>query len=178
MEGNGLTAGETLLIVGAVIVLVVGGSVWAGAFLSALVSGQHLDATFSMALDAAVTLPSTASDPALAWPAEVRGVLPGTVVYWMATAIAALVIVTAIAMAVRLFRHRVGTVERRPLGVDARARFASRRDLAPLLIRKAEPGRFIVGRFGRRLVATEVPHHGRGRRGRPRPSRGGHPGRG
>lgn len=167
MERNGLTAGETLLIVGAVIVLAVGGSVWAGAFLSALISGEHLDATLSMALDAALALPSTASEPAMAWPAEVRGALPGPILYWLATAIAALVIVTAIAMAVRLFRHRVGTVERRPLGIDARARFASRRDLAPLLIRKAEPGRFIVGRFGHRLVATEVPHHGRGRKGRP-----------
>ncbi len=167
MERNGLTAGETLLIVGAVVVAAVGGAVWAGAFLAALAGGQQLDATFSMALEAAVALPSNASDPAQAWPPEVQASLPGLVLYWAATALAAAVIVSTIVVAVRLFRLKVGTVERRPLGVDARARFASLRDLAPLLIRQPERGRFIVGRFGRRLVATEVPHHGRGRRSRP-----------
>ena len=79
MERNGLTAGETLLIVGAVLVSAVGGSVWGGAFLAALVGGQHFEATFSIALEAAVALPSNASNPAQAWPQEVRGSLPGPV---------------------------------------------------------------------------------------------------
>ena len=51
---------------------------------------------------------------------------------------------------------RVGTSKRRPLGVDARPRFARRRDLSPLLVSGPSSGRFIVARFGRALVATET----------------------
>lgn len=38
------------------------------------------------------------------------------------------------------------------------------RDLRPLLIRRPQPGRFVVGRLGRRLIATESPTQRRGRR--------------
>ena len=51
---------------------------------------------------------------------------------------------------------RVGSAPRRPLGVDGRAQFASRRDLTPVLVRTPESGRFVVGRRGRWLVATEA----------------------
>jgi type IV secretion system protein VirD4 len=50
----------------------------------------------------------------------------------------------------------VGTAPRRPLGVNGRAEFGSRRDLTPVLTRAPEPGRFVVGRLGRWLVATEA----------------------
>ena len=55
----------------------------------------------------------------------------------------------------------MGTDRRRPLGVDARPAFARPRDLAPLLVRHPVPGRFVLGRVGRRLVATENRHRSR-----------------
>src|SRR5690606_39190720 len=78
------------------------------------------------------------------------------VLYWSCTAMAAVVVLAAAGVGLRMLsRSRVGTATRRPLGVDGRARFATRRDLAPLLVTSPEPGRFVLGRFGRRLVATE-----------------------
>src|SRR5439155_25856162 len=65
-------------------------------------------------------------------------------------------------------RSKVGTVRRRPLGVDARARFATARDLRPLVVRGRPDGRFPLGRFGRLLLATELPPAGRRRGGRAR----------
>ena len=104
-------------------------------------------------------------NPRLAWPAEVRTSLPGPLLYWSATVV---LLVTTLAIVVVVFRlvskSRVGTLPRRPLGVDARARFATARDLKPLVVRGRHPGRFLLGRHGRRLLATELPPTGRRRR--------------
>ena len=69
-------------------------------------------------------------------------------------------------------RAKVGTSSRRPLGVDARPRFAKARDLRPLLVRSPQPGRFVVARFGRKLVATEATPKPDERRGARRGDRG------
>ncbi|MEO7812718.1 MAG: pitrilysin family protein, partial [Usitatibacter sp.] len=47
---------------------------------------------------------------------------------------------------------------------DSRARFATTRDLKPLIVRGAHPGRFLIGRHGRSLLATELPPTSKGRR--------------
>lgn len=48
--------------------------------------------------------------------------------------------------------------KRRRLGIDTSARLARRRDLTPLLAHPRKlSGRFVLGRFGRRLLATEAP---------------------
>lgn len=65
-------------------------------------------------------------------------------------------------------RGRVGTAARRPLGVDGRARFARSRDLRSVLVDRPVAGRFVIARFGRRLVATEAPPGSRERGGRGR----------
>ncbi|RMH80566.1 MAG: type IV secretory system conjugative DNA transfer family protein [Actinomyces sp.] len=84
--------------------------------------------------------------------------LPSAPVYWLTTTAAAVAAVVVVGLAVRWWgRSRVGTARRRPLGVDARTRFASRRDLAPVLVSGPVSGRFVFARFGRRLVATEAP---------------------
>lgn len=166
MERTSFTPGEFLLVAGAVVVLAVGGSVWAGAALAAELTGSRLGASFGTAARAAVELPSHLATPSLAWPEEHRSALPGPWVYWPSTiAVAAAVLAVAI-LAVRFFRLRVGTSPRRPLGVDARSRFATRRDLAPLLVSDVPRGRFVLGKFGRSLVATEIPTRKRGRRNR------------
>ncbi len=134
-----------------------GASVWAGAQLAALVSHrQVLPAGLGTAVQAAFRLPSNAAQPAKAWPVPAQDLLPGPVLYWPCTAVAALAAVALVIVA-----HHVlagpgpGTERRRRLGVDTRARLARPRDLAPLVVPGPQPGRLIVGRVGGRLVATE-----------------------
>ena len=50
---------------------------------------------------------------------------------------------------------------RRPLGVDGRVQFAAPRDLRPRTVRRASVGRFVVARFGWRLLATGSAAHTR-----------------
>lgn len=165
MERDGLSPGEALLLAAAAALLAFGCTVWAGAALSAWTVGQDFPAGFGDAVDAGIRLPSHVSDPASAWRPPIGGSLPGPAVYWPLTGAVALVMVVALVAALRIFRRRVGTAQRQPLGVDARSRFATVRDLAPMLIRRPETGRFVLGRVGRRLVATEKPSRRR-RRGR------------
>jgi type IV secretion system protein VirD4 len=157
MEREGLGGFELLVIVVAGIGLALVGAVWAGAWLALAVSGGgHLP--FAAAADAAPRLPANMSDPAEAWAAPYAERLPGAPTYWLCTVLAAVAIAGAVALVVRwLARSKVGTAKRRPLGVDGRTRFAKRRDLEPLLVSTPTPGRFVIARFGRRLVATETP---------------------
>lgn len=166
MERDGLSSLELLLLVGCALLLAFGGVVWSGAALAAWTTGGDFASSFGEAVSAGTRLPSHLSDPALAWPAPVRSALPGPIAYWSLTAAVGLVVTVVLVGVFRLIRHRVGTAARRPLGVDARSRFATPRDLVPLLIRRPEAGRFVLGRVGRRLVATETPPDRRKRRGR------------
>jgi type IV secretion system protein VirD4 len=118
-------------------------------------------------------LPGTLSDPAMAWPTDVRGVLPGPVGLY---ACAAMVVggvaggITVIVRAVTQYlpgrapghrpgrehtrRHRKGSV------------WAGGRELRLLFVRRPQPGRVIVGRTSRlaglavggRLLASEDCH--------------------
>lgn len=169
MERNGLSGFELLVIVGAGMVGSVGGAVWLGAWAASTIAGGLFRASFTDAVSAATQLPSHLADPRSAWPTEVRASLPGPLLYWSATVV---LLVTMLAIVVVVFRlvskSRVGTLPRRPLGVDSRARFATARDLKPLVVRGAHPGRFLIGRHGRSLLATELPPTGKGRRRRGR----------
>jgi type IV secretory pathway TraG/TraD family ATPase VirD4 len=99
--------------------------------------------------------------------------LPGASLYWACTTATAAVATVLGVVVLRLVTSRpVGTVRRRPLGVNARPGWARRRDLAPVLTRTATPGRFVVARFGRWLVATETRTGGRSRQRRRRGDRG------
>ncbi|MGH9164015.1 MAG: type IV secretory system conjugative DNA transfer family protein, partial [Acidimicrobiales bacterium] len=169
MERNGISGFELLVIVGALVVGTIGGAIWLGAWLAAVVGGGRLQASFGDALSAATRLPTNLSNPRLAWPAGVQGALPGPVMYWAVTGLTLVAVLAVAAVLFRLLsRSRVGTMPRRPLGVDSRARFATARDLKPLVVRGAHPGRFLIGRHGRSLLATELPPTGKGRRHRGR----------
>jgi type IV secretion system protein VirD4 len=168
MERQGLSGFELVVVVATVLVATLGGVVWLGAWLAAAVSGTRLEASLADAVVAAAHLVSHLSAPRLAWPPELQGALPGPFVYWTATALPLSAALAAAVLVYRLLdRSNVGTVGRRPLGVDARARFAALRDLSPLFVgRHGKRGRFVLGRHGRRLLATEVPPEGRRRPGR------------
>ena len=165
MERDGLSPGESLILIAGLALFAFGGAVWAGAALAARMMGNEFPANFGDAVDAGLRLPSHVSDPASAWPEPTSRSLPGPAAYWSLTITVAIGLVVVLAAALHVFRRRVGTAARRPLGVDARSRFGTVRDLGPMLIRRPEAGRFVLGRFGSRLVATQKPSQ-RGRRGR------------
>jgi type IV secretion system protein VirD4 len=165
MERSGLTAFEVLFVAVAVLVGAVGGAIWLGAWVASAVGGKSLQASFTDAVAAATKLPSNLGQPRLAWPPGTRESLPGPVLYWFASVLTlSLVIGIAVLIFKLVSRSRVGTLPRRPLGVDARARFATARDLKPLAVRGRHPGRFLLGCHGRLTLATELPPKRRKRR--------------
>jgi type IV secretion system protein VirD4 len=118
-------------------------------------------------------LPGTLNDPALAWPADLRGVLPGPVGLYACAAMVVGGVAGGIAVIVRAVtqylpgrapghrpgrehtrRHRHGSV------------WAGGRELRMLFVRRPTPGRVIVGRTSRlaalgvggRLLASEDCH--------------------
>jgi type IV secretion system protein VirD4 len=173
MQRDGLSGFEAVVLAlggAAVLVVVV---VWAGAALALAAVGQPVDVTVSHAADTLPRLPEHLGDPAGAWPAPAAQRLPGAGLYWACTTVTAAVAMVVGVLVLWLVTSRpVGTVRRRPLGVNARPGWARRRDLAPVLTRAATPGRFVVARFGRWLVATEARTGGRSRRRRRRGDRG------
>ena len=166
MDREGFSTGELVVVAAATLVLLFGGVVWVGAVLSARLAGDSLAASFATAVGAGLRLPGHLSDPAGAWREPAAAAIPGPWLYWPVTGVVGAAAIAAVVAALRLLYHQVGTVPRRPLGVDARARFATARDLRPLLLRQPVPGRFILGRFGQRLVATDFPRPDRRRRRR------------
>jgi type IV secretion system protein VirD4 len=100
----------------------------------------------------ALRFPSHLGDPRVAWPRRARGELPGAIGFY---ASAALICGSGIGAAMLLTRApielpRLGGKRRPPA-----ARWASRRDLAPLRVKGPQPGRLILGRSGRSLLAAE-----------------------
>ena len=157
MEREGLGGFELLIIVSAGIGLALVGAVWAGAALALVLVGGG-GVSFAAAADAAPRLPANLTQPSEAWAEPYARGLPAAPLYWFCTGLAVVAIGFVVALVVRwLSRSKVGTARRRPLGVDGRTRFARRRDLEPLLVSAPVPGRFVIARFGRRLVATERP---------------------
>jgi type IV secretion system protein VirD4 len=139
-------------------VAAVAGVVWAGAALATVVAGGGgLGAGLADAARAAVALPGRLSDPAAAWPAPVAARMPGPWLYWPSTALACSAAggITVIVLRWRAGARGIGPIRLRRLGVKGAARFATARDIAPLIVDGPAPGRFILGRVGRHLVATE-----------------------
>jgi type IV secretion system protein VirD4 len=136
----------------------VAATVWAGAAAAtALAGGGSLGAGLADAARAAVGLPGHLSDPAAAWPEPAATRIPGPWLYWPSTAVAfgAAGGVTVGVLRWRAGVRAVGPVRLRRLGFKGTARFATARDLTPLVVDGPKAGRFILGRVGRHLVATE-----------------------
>src|SRR6266851_852658 len=169
MERHGPSGFELLVVAGGALVTCLGGVVWLGAWAAASVTGARWRAPFRDAAVATIRLPGHVGDPKLAWSLQDRAGLPGPLPYWMVTGMLIGAAALAAAVVLRLVvRSNVGTLPRRPLGVDARARFATVGDLKPLATRGRHRGRFPLGRHGRLLLATELPPRGKPQRRRGR----------
>lgn len=153
---QGLSGVETAVLVGGAIAMVGGGVVWAGAALAALLSGGRLAGGLPAALRAAAKLPDHLGEPRMAWGEPTnQAALPGAPVYWTSTLVVVALLVGLGLVALRLWRSSRDRGRVR-LGVETRARFATTKDLAPLLVeRPVLAGRFVLGRVNGRMVATE-----------------------
>lgn len=161
-------AGDTAVMVAIITAAAVAAVVWLGAELASLVSGHgRMPAGFGDGFAALVHLPGNMSDPRLAWDGRLLAYLPGPVVYWFSTSVVVALASGLAWLGWRLLRGSNDSLDRRErLGVRTQGRLANRRDLRPLLIRVPQPGRFVVGRYGRQLIATEDPNAVRGGRSR------------
>ncbi len=162
---RGWTPAEALFVAAVAALLAVGGVVWLGAALAAVVSGSAPPGGLRDAVRALPQLVSDPADPGSAWrpPGDRWAGRPGPALYWAATATVVVAGGLLVGLVLCAWR-RIGG--RRRLGVEPVARFATRRELRPLLVRRPVPGRLVLGRWGRWLVATES------RRWDPIPDRG------
>ena len=150
-----LTPGDRLLaiclgLVGAVAVLV-----WACGQLAGLVFGHvwlHVDpADLAQVL---WRLPRHFDDPALAWPAGVREVLPGPVGMYACFAVTTTAACGLAGGVVWLWRgagpspRPVANLGRSRRPPEGSAAWAGRSELRPLRVRHPEPGRVVLGRAG------------------------------
>jgi type IV secretory pathway TraG/TraD family ATPase VirD4 len=139
-----------------------GALVWATGQLAGLAFGHTwLDVSLADVAGVLWQLPQHWSDPALAWPADVRGPLPGAA--GMYTAFAGLVGGISGGTAAVL-RHLPGRPAGHQPGHERPAKhggavWAGYRELRLLTVRDPEPGRVILGRtpgvFGRLLAAED-----------------------
>lgn len=147
-RGKGPSEGgfELALVVVGGLVLSLAGIAWAGAWLSARVSGGQFTGDLGDALTAAVRLAQRPGDPSAAWGDRVG--LPSLWLYWGCTALVLVGAVVIIAGGWRLWRGR-WSGRRSRFGVGMDARVARRRDVAPLVVRSTVPsaGRMVLGRL-------------------------------
>jgi type IV secretion system protein VirD4 len=145
----------------------VSAAVWASAQLAARFfgAGTWLEVDLSDALQALVRLGAHAGEPRRAWPPSVESSLPGAIPYWMCSVVVFSLLFLVLVPVVNVLLRPMAGSRRRRLGVDAHARLARTRELAPLVVPGPTPGRLILGRVGRQLVATEDPHGRRRVRG-------------
>lgn len=148
---------ELVVIVLGIVVCGMGLVVWAGARLSAVVSGGSVSGGLGDWLTVSGRLVSTPDDPSRAWGEHASG-LPGQVVYWACTILAAVLAAAVVAGGVWGWR-RWSSPSRTLFGVPVDARVARPRDVRPLVVARSEPptGRMLLGRLAPSgpLLATE-----------------------
>jgi type IV secretion system protein VirD4 len=146
-------SGGIELVLFAILALLSGGTavVWLAGNLAALLAGNGpLAIGVADATRVLTRLPDTLDDPARAWPAAVQDELPGNVTITVAL-IVSLLVVLGVLMAVLWVLMRC----QRPRRPADSADWATSRDLRELHVRGPEPGRLVLGRHERRLLAAE-----------------------
>lgn len=132
-----------------------GALVWAiGQVAAVTLGGGALQSGAAEMPGVLARLPSTLADPAAAWPATDRARLPGPAGFY-GIAVVLLAVAAAAAVGIARIAGRSSASAFGAARSPAGARWAGRADLRTLIVRRPVPGRLVVGRLGRRLVATE-----------------------
>ena len=145
---------ERLFFAAIGVAIVVSGWLWVGAHVSSRIwSGRWLDLSFAEMLPIAVEAMSHPSDATSAFGAEAAAQLPGPAVFWAITMLLGLLPAVGVS---RLVLRRSA---RRRRDEPTVARWATKRDLKPLIVRRPTPGRLTIGRGpSGRLLAAEPGH--------------------
>ena len=162
--------GEAMLFIVLVLFVFGLGFIWSTAELAMwLFHGHFFKATDAAVANAVVHWPKHFSDPTAAWPAPFDKELPDAKQYWCAICLEFLspfVLFFLVALAIGRIRSGPRDSKRTSLdrrtrgGVVAQGRFAATRELRPLFARLPLEGRFLLGKVGRHLLATESPRQG------------------
>jgi type IV secretion system protein VirD4 len=147
LEGSESNPLETLgfALVGAIVVA--SAALWLVGELSGRVFGGAWPSTGAAEMGGVLArFAGNASDPARAWPAEDRALIPGALAFYGTLA---LVLAMPLGLAFIVLRRRLGP--RR----DDGARWARRRDLRPLTVHGPTKGRLTLGIAEGQLVAAE-----------------------
>ncbi|MBY5161478.1 type IV secretory system conjugative DNA transfer family protein [Salsipaludibacter albus] len=99
-----------------------------------------------------LALVDSPGDPAAAFPSETAVLVPGPVPFWTTLA---LLLLVPLAVAIVFLQWRI---RRRPPEVDTSARWATTKDLKPLIVKRPTPGRLTLGTAHGRLLAAEPGH--------------------
>jgi hypothetical protein len=104
-----------------------------------------------------LALPQHLDDPARAWPRAAQTSLPGPIGFYSMLGLVLGTIIVGVVVVTARVRDAFAPGPRSPRGGrnHRSSRWARPRDLRRLLVRRATPGRLILGRIGSRLVATE-----------------------
>ena len=127
--------------------------VWTAAQVSARVwSGTWLPLSFGDTFPAVLGLANDPGRPAAAFPATAADLVPGALPFWSTfVALTAVPLLTA----AWLLRRRAS---RRAEEQTASARWATKADLKPLIVKKPTPGRLTLGTAHGKLLAAEPGH--------------------
>jgi type IV secretion system protein VirD4 len=103
------------------------------------------------AFSVALSLPAHLASPATAWPAAVRGQLPGTLVLQLTLAATVIGVLATLAVLTTIVAHQLHSRHH-----DRAAQWASSDELAELRTATAQPGRITLGEHDGRLIAAEA----------------------
>lgn len=151
--GSASSPGGIEYVIFALVALMAGGTavVWLASNLAGLLTGSAAPALGpAQAAGVLQRLPGTLGDPARAWPAAVRDELPSATTLMVALGVALFAVIGLLLLGfwVLLRAQRM----RRP---QDSAGWASVRELHELHVSGPRPGRLVLGRHGRQLLAAE-----------------------
>ena len=138
---------------------------WLAANLAAYVTHRRWPISVSNSVVALAALPRHLDEPRLAFPASILADLAGPVTYWVSVVtVLVMVLFLAVAIGSKLAgSHTEAVNRRRRLGVPTQPTLATRKDLAPLLVRRPVPDRLVLLPYRRQqrgsLGASREPSH-------------------
>ena len=144
-------AGDALAILAALALAIPAAIVLlAGALAGLLGRGRPVVVSPPAALGVAARLPNHLADPAQAWPAAARPVLPGALALQVVLALALVVVLLLLVSAVGLVSRRLSRRDR-----DRAASWATGGQLGELRVPAPAAGRVTLGRHAGKLIAAE-----------------------